>query len=169
MVQAVTRVDLQTFTSIEIADTFNIICDTQEGDPATVVIMGAHLDSVPEGPGLVDNASGSSTILEVFLQLYRQGLNTKLVNKLRFIWFAAEELGLLGSRHYARVLSQTPADFEKVVIMSNHDMLASPNYVPFVRFLFPPTPIIIGSSWRVGAGTASSRFDKVAIALRRLL
>jgi hypothetical protein len=45
------KVDLFTDTDLTIADTFNVICDTREGDPENTVIIGAHLDSVPAGPG----------------------------------------------------------------------------------------------------------------------
>ncbi|HEX8093106.1 M28 family peptidase, partial [Jatrophihabitans sp.] len=47
----------------------NIIADWPGGDPAQVVMMGAHLDSVSAGPGLNDNGSGSSMLLEVALTL----------------------------------------------------------------------------------------------------
>jgi hypothetical protein len=115
-----------------IANTFNVICETREGDDSSTVMVGAHLDSVPEGPGMVDNGSGSSAILEVFLQMYRTGLNKKLENKMRFAWWAAEEIGLLGSRHYARALQANETEYSKVALYVNHDMLASPNGVPMV-------------------------------------
>ena len=35
------------------------------------MVVGAHLDSVIEGPGINDNGSGSSTILEIALQVAR--------------------------------------------------------------------------------------------------
>lgn len=127
------RVNLETSTELIIADTFNIICDTREGDENTVVMIGAHLDSVPEGPGLVDNASGTSSILEVFLKMYEIGLNKHLVNKMRFAWWGAEEIGLMGSRAYCHMLDQNPSEKKKIVIYSNHDMLGSPNYVPFIH------------------------------------
>ena len=43
---------------------------------------------------MLDNASGSATILEVA----RDDEERQPANKLRFIWFGGEELGLLGSR-----------------------------------------------------------------------
>lgn len=131
--QATAKLSIQTFTGYTVADSFNIICDTREGDPNTIAMFGAHLDSVPEGPGMVDNASGSSAILEVFLSIYRTGLNKRLKNKLRFAWWTGEELGLLGSRHYCRSLEQNATEFKKLVFYSNHDMLASPNYVPYIH------------------------------------
>ena len=44
--------------------TSNIIADSQGGDANSVVIFGAHLDSVPAGPGINDDGSGSATNLE---------------------------------------------------------------------------------------------------------
>lgn len=52
---------------IEMIHTYNIIADhknqyygTDYGATQNVVMIGSHLDSVPEGPGLNDNGSGSA-------------------------------------------------------------------------------------------------------------
>ena len=58
-------------------------------------MVGAHLDSVPEGPGINDNASGSAGILAIAEVL----AGTETANALRFAWWGAEEFGLLGSGH----------------------------------------------------------------------
>ena len=83
--------------------TRNVIAETPGGDPDRVVVVGAHLDSVPAGPGINDNGSGSGTIMEI-AEVYA-AQNREPRNKLRFIWFGAEELGLLGSAHYVESLS----------------------------------------------------------------
>ncbi|RHW25982.1 hypothetical protein D0Z08_16775 [Nocardioides immobilis] len=59
-------------------------------------MAGAHLDSVPEGPGINDNGSGSSGLIEVAEQIAK----LKLPNKVRFAWWGAEEAGLIGSPNY---------------------------------------------------------------------
>ena len=59
-------------------------------------MAGGHLDSVTAGPGINDNASGSATLLEIARQL----AGTPPAHTIRFAWWGAEELGLLGSRHY---------------------------------------------------------------------
>jgi Zn-dependent M28 family amino/carboxypeptidase len=106
--------------------TSNVIAETKGGDPDNVIVIGAHLDSVGTGPGINDNGSGSSGILEIAEQLKGK----KLKNKLRFIWFGAEESGLLGSEEYVASL---PADERaKIGGMLNFDMIASPNYVRLV-------------------------------------
>ena len=57
-------------------------------------MVGAHLDSVPEGPGINDNGSGVAAVLETALQLGRFAAGAER-GAVRFL--GAEELGLLGS------------------------------------------------------------------------
>ena len=85
-----------TETISENRTTWNVIAETDRGADDNVVVVGAHLDSVFAGPGINDNGSGSSTILEVAVQMAK----VKPRNTVRFIWFGAEELGLLGSTYY---------------------------------------------------------------------
>ncbi len=108
--------------------TRNVIAETPDGDPDRVVVVGAHLDSVPRGPGINDNGSGSAALLEIAQVYAEQGRESR--NKLRFMWFGAEEFGLLGSRHYVSTLSQEQRD--DIELMINFDMVGSPNYVRFV-------------------------------------
>ncbi len=119
-----------TDTLNETRTTYNVIAETAKGNPANVVMTGAHLDSVDEGPGINDNGSGSATILEVAEQLAKQ---RKLTNKVRFAWWGAEEAGLLGSEHYVADLEENnPAALGDIAAYLNFDMLASPNFVRFV-------------------------------------
>ncbi|PJJ47864.1 Zn-dependent M28 family amino/carboxypeptidase [Mumia flava] len=99
-------------------------------NPDEVVVVGAHLDSVAAGPGINDNGSGSSTILEIAEEMADLKLTKKLVRPVRFAFWGAEEAGLLGSEYYVANLS----DEEKDAIYANlnFDMLGSPNYVRFV-------------------------------------
>ncbi|QHC60644.1 M20/M25/M40 family metallo-hydrolase [Rathayibacter sp. VKM Ac-2760] len=105
-------------------DTFNVITETPGGDHDNVVMLGAHLDGVPEGPGINDNGSGSATLLETAVQLAEAGETT---NAVRFAWWGAEEVGLVGS--YTYVDSLTEEDAGKIATYLNFDMVASPNYV----------------------------------------
>lgn len=95
-----------------------------------VVVVGAHLDSVPEGPGINDNGSGSAAILEIAKQMAATGSNKKLQRPVRFAFWGAEELGLLGAQHYVDTLSD--AARSKIYANLNFDMLGSPNYVRLV-------------------------------------
>ena len=47
----------------------NVIAQTRTGDPDHVVMVGAHLDSVPAGPGIVDDGSGVASLLEIATRL----------------------------------------------------------------------------------------------------
>ncbi|WP_371615901.1 M28 family metallopeptidase [Streptomyces sp. NBC_00454] len=115
--------------------TRNVIAETRGGRSDRVVAVGAHLDSVTEGPGINDNGSGSAGLLEVALKLADEGANKKgkgkqTANKVRFAWWSAEELGLLGSEHYVAQLSDQQK--KNIALYLNFDMIASPNPAQFV-------------------------------------
>ncbi|NJO17158.1 MAG: M20/M25/M40 family metallo-hydrolase [Thioploca sp.] len=112
----------------EMAMTSNIIAETPTGNHKRTIMVGAHLDSVPTGPGINDNGSGSAMILEVALQLAQLGI--KPTNKVRFAFWSAEEFGLGGSTYYVAQLS--PAEQKKIALYLNFDMVASPNYTRFI-------------------------------------
>jgi hypothetical protein len=106
--------------------TKNVIAETRSGDPNNVIVVGAHLDSVGTGSGINDNGSGSATNLEIAEQIAKM----KLRNKVRFVWFSAEESGLLGSEAYVNSLPDS--EREKIAAMLNFDMVGSPNFARFV-------------------------------------
>ena len=89
-------------------------------------MAGAHLDSVQAGPGINDNGSGTAAILEVALKLAKH----RPENTLRFAFWGAEELGLIGSEAYVADLSQ--AEQDRIALYLNFDMVGSPNYVFFI-------------------------------------
>ncbi len=105
-----------------------VIAETKDGDPNHVVVVGAHLDSVPAGPGINDDGSGTATLLAEAQEIADGHYNLR--NKIRFAWWGAEEEGLIGSSYYAHNLSQ--AEVDKIDVMLDYDMLSSPNYVRFV-------------------------------------
>lgn len=109
-------------TTVESKISFNVIAESKTGNPNNVVMLGAHLDSVAEGPGINDNGSGSAAVLEVALKMK----NVKSNNKLRFGWFSAEELGLIGSTKYVASLDEVEKN--KIALYINIDMVGSPNY-----------------------------------------
>ena len=100
---------------------YNLIADAPFGDPDHVVVVDAHLDSI-YGAGILDNASGSATILEIALKL----AHTHSVNQMRYIWFGGEEINLLGSKYYTRALA--PNELGKIVFDLDADVTATPNY-----------------------------------------
>ncbi len=122
--EATLAIDQTTLVNVP---TFNIVAETSTGTPDNVVMLGAHLDSVPEGPGINDNGSGSAAILETAVQLAQSG---DLNNKVRFAWWGAEEIGLLGSAHYVDdLVANDPAELDRIATYLNFDMVGSPNYV----------------------------------------
>jgi Zn-dependent M28 family amino/carboxypeptidase len=112
----------------EIRTTSNIIAETTGGRDRRVVVVGAHLDSVPEGPGINDNGSGAAVLLEVALQMAELEIEPR--NKVRFAWWGAEESGLLGAEYYVNNLSKR--DIKDIALNLNFDMIGSPNFVRFV-------------------------------------
>jgi Zn-dependent M28 family amino/carboxypeptidase len=100
----------------------NIIAQTKTGSTADVVMAGAHLDSVPEGPGINDDGSGVAAVLETAVQL---GNSPNVHNAVRFGFWGAEELGLIGSRNYVESLDLEA--LKDIALYLNFDMLASPN------------------------------------------
>ncbi|MEU4983455.1 M28 family metallopeptidase [Streptomyces sp. NPDC021969] len=107
---------------------YNLIADWPGGDADQVVMAGSHLDSVVSGPGINDNGSGSSAVLETALAVARSGYQP--TKHLRFAWWGAEELGLVGSRHYVNSLGS--AERAKISGYLNFDMIGSPNPGYFV-------------------------------------
>ncbi|WP_247597616.1 M28 family peptidase [Streptomyces sp. RKND-216] len=107
---------------------YNLIADWPGGDPEQVLMAGAHLDSVSAGSGINDNGTGSAGILEVALEVARQDHQPD--KHLRFAWWGAEELGLVGSEHYVDTLSS--AERQKIAGYYNFDMIGSSNGGYFV-------------------------------------
>jgi hypothetical protein len=101
---------------------WNVIAESKGGDKNHVVVVDAHLDAI-YGAGMLDNASGSATILEIAEQMK----NVTPRNKLRFIWFGGEELGLLGSAFYVNSLSKT--ERSHIGYDLDADVTATENYL----------------------------------------
>jgi Zn-dependent M28 family amino/carboxypeptidase len=122
-------VHLSTSTLSEIRTTKNVIADYDlgGGDSSQTIVIGSHLDSVPQGPGINDDGSGTATDLETAIQIAKLGLKPR--RALRFAFWGAEEEGLLGSTHYVDTLGDAVGD---IYANLNFDMLGSPNYVRFV-------------------------------------
>ncbi|PSN69365.1 aminopeptidase-like protein Y [Corynespora cassiicola Philippines] len=119
-----TRVDAIAYIDAEVNQilTVNIIAQTTAGDPENCVMLGAHSDSVAEGPGINDDGSGSISLLEVATQLTKFDVN----NCVRFAWWAGEEEGLLGSDYYVATLPEE--ENKKIRLFMDYDMMASPNF-----------------------------------------
>jgi hypothetical protein len=135
-------------------DDYNVIAESKGGDKNHVLVVDAHLDAI-FGAGMLDNASGSATILDI-AQMMK---NVNPLNKLRFIWFGGEELGLLGSTYYVNNL--TPTQASHIGYDLDADVTATPNYV--VGVLDPAGPDLFG---RTSTATFPNRVYKASTIAR---
>ncbi len=107
----------------------NVVAETSDGRDGPWIVVGAHLDSVPEGPGINDNGSGSAAVLEAALQFAREQAQAR--SRVRFAFWGAEERGLVGSRHHVNALSEQ--ERRRVALYINLDMVGSVNFSRFVQ------------------------------------
>ncbi len=91
----------------------------QLGDGPSVVMLGAHLDSVLDGPGINDNGSGVAALLEVARGLAATGVPDGWAVRIG-LW-GGEEFGTIGSRAYAATIG------DEVIAYLNLDMTGSVN------------------------------------------
>ncbi len=99
--------------------------------PDQYIIIGGHHDSATLdqnissyifAPGADDNASGTSATLEIARVIMQSGYQPRC--SIRFVTFAAEELGLYGSWYYALTARNNN---ENIRLMINHDMIGNNN------------------------------------------
>ena len=111
---------------------YNIVGVIEGSDPnlkEEYILIGAHFDHIGIVPpkdgdeianGANDNASGTSTILELARYFGRQNAPKR---SLIFAFFSAEEKGLLGSKHLATVLKDSGVN---LYAMLNFEMTGVP-------------------------------------------
>lgn len=136
------------FSRIEVPSV-NVFAET-DGDSDRAVVVGAHLDSVPDGPGINDNGSGVAMLLEMATQIAAS--DWEPANQIRFAFWGAEELGLVGSIDY--VMSMSDQERSRVLANLNFDMVASPN----------PARMVYDGSGSLGGGggpAGSARIEQI--------
>jgi carboxypeptidase Q len=89
--------------------------------PEEVVLAGAHLDSWDIAQGATDNGLGAAIVLEMTRAL--AALEQRPRRTLRFALWAAEEVGLFGSREYAR---RNADELPRLAAVMNFDMTGDP-------------------------------------------
>ena len=109
-----------------VATVDNVIA-TLPGTTDRVVMLGGHLDSVLDGPGINDNGSGVATLLALAASIATQ---PQAVATIRIGFWSAEEFGDLGSTAYVDSLDS--AELEPIAAYLNLDMVGSPNPGRFV-------------------------------------
>ncbi len=113
----------------------NNIIGVLRGKTDSIIVIGAHMDHIGYGPlmsrtpmrrevhnGADDNASGSAVILELAEAFSQMGQpNHTLV----FVCFSAEEMGLIGAKHYVSQAKKSGSEFSlaRTVLMVNFDMV----------------------------------------------
>ena len=110
---------------------YNVIAERQ-GTSNKHIILGAHYDTAPSSAtldrsaleGVNDNASGVGVLLEL---AERQALDPTVTSK--FVFFGAEEIGLVGSGFYANSLSD--AEIANSLFMLNLDSLVFGDFLYF--------------------------------------
>jgi hypothetical protein len=107
----------------------NVIAESAGGGDDALIMAGAHLDSVPEGPGINDNGSGTAAVLEAALQLAPELAQGR--RHVRFAFWGAEERGLIGSRHHVDALSEE--ERRHIALYINLDMVGSPNFTRYIQ------------------------------------
>jgi hypothetical protein len=99
--------------------------------PEQVFIVGGHYDCYAAGdpftiaPGADDNGTATVAALEIARVFAEKNIQPK--STIKFIAFAAEELGLYGGYHYA---NEAFASGEKIQMMINADMIGTNHEAP---------------------------------------
>ncbi|MES1916914.1 MAG: hypothetical protein MHM6MM_008687, partial [Cercozoa sp. M6MM] len=126
------QIQIKQFTTRKDTDNVCVELGNEEQRANGFILAGAHADGVPEGPGIVDNGSGTAALLAIAERFIDGDYIRDAKQAVRFCWWAAEEIGLLGSRFYVRHYEETygRAITDDVVLALNFDMLASPNMIP---------------------------------------
>ena len=144
------RVRLAVDSKTTPVDTWNVIGEIEGRVGGQDVVVGAHLDSVEEGPGHNDNGSGTAALLVILEQMAKLDIVPR--NTVRFAFWGAEEQGLFGSTHYVTTLG--PRALSRIGLNLNFDMLGSPN---FVRFVYDGD----GSAFGTSGPTGSDEIEQV--------
>jgi Zn-dependent M28 family amino/carboxypeptidase len=148
-------VHIVTSTKITPTTTSNVIADLAPRRPrkaGKIVLLGAHLDSVPEGPGINDNGTGTATILEIAEEMAE---DRPPRNPVRFAFWGAEESGLVGSTRYVASLSDEEG--AKIGLDLNFDMLGSPN---FIRLVYDGDGSAFGTAGPPGSDVIEHVFEQ---------
>ena len=95
---------------------------TLPGQTERKIVVGAHYDSPPY-PSASDNASGTALLLESAQRM----LETEHYYTIVYVFFGAEEVGLVGAYFYYESL--TPRERDNIVMMVNADVIIEGPYI----------------------------------------
>lgn len=126
-------VHVATDTLVEMRTSVNVLAETPGGDPSNVLMLGGHLDSVIDGPGINDNGTGTMTVLEIAREVAAlTAANPDIAPawKVRVAFWTGEEIAILGSTAYLGGIDG--AARSAIAAYLNFDMLGSTNGVRLV-------------------------------------
>jgi len=125
---------------------------TVPGQSEQVIVIGAHYDTVLV-PGASDNASGTALILENAQRMF----NIDNYYTLVYVFFGAEEIGLLGAYYY--VNSLTDVELDNILFMVNADVLfEGPHFVYAAGYQ--------RANRTIGENNITRQWDEIALGLR---
>lgn len=123
------RLELRTAYQDTDLNSYNVLAEIPGEDPALrdeVVIVGAHLDSLPAAAGATDNADGVVAAVEAMRILKAIGVHPR--RTIRVAIWSGEEVGFVGGRAYVQQHLSDPAAREKVAVYLNNDPGAGATY-----------------------------------------
>ncbi len=118
---AAPRIHVRMTNTTSLALSRNIICELPGEVPDTVVVAGAHYDSWDLSAGVLDNGTSVAVLYETARMLAASGFRPRYT--IQFVFFAAEEAGMYGSRHFVQ---QKLASGKTIRAMVNLEMLSLP-------------------------------------------
>ena len=156
--------------------------------PEEIIVVGGHYDTVLEVSGAGDNASGTAIMIELARVFKLRGTKRTM----RFVAWGCEEIGLLGSREYAKRLreaseaakkanEETSTELENTVLCINLDVhggligtntakvLGPPELTAAVKLLSKEKGIVFNTSEAVYSsdGTSLSAVGVPSVSLSR--
>jgi carboxypeptidase Q len=100
----------------------NVIAEIRGSEqPQEIVIAGGHHDSWDLATGAIDNGVGAAAIMEAARVIAKLGIQPR--RTIRFVLFAAEEVGLCGSEYHAK---RQAKKLDNIIAMINLDMTGDP-------------------------------------------
>ncbi|MGE5302460.1 MAG: M28 family peptidase [Alphaproteobacteria bacterium] len=122
----------------------NIIGEIGNPRSGSLVILGAHFDSVAGAPGADDNGSGVAVLLESARILAQSPLRSRLL----ICAFNLEELNMIGSTHLARKLKATGTSMKAMISLEMvgyaDSTPGSQRYPAGLRWFYPDRGDFIG-------------------------
>ncbi len=123
------RLELRTKYQESDLNSYNVIAEIPGEDPVLrdqVVIVGAHLDSLPAASGATDNADGAASAVEAMRILKAVGAHPR--RTIRVAIWSGEEVGFVGGRAYVQQHLADAASREKIAVYLNNDPGAGATY-----------------------------------------